>query len=108
MRRDLRKLVHSEHGRVSENHGPKHCVLELTDIAGPSVAADHGHRLRLDAVDGLALLGGKSCDEMADEFREILKPLAQRRHPDGEDVQSVIEVLAEAPLIDETNQVLAG
>src|SRR4029453_16343098 len=84
------------------------CVLELADIAGPGVAAEHGDRVRIDAIDRLALLGGKPRDEMADELRQIFKPLAQRRHPDGEDVPPVIEVLAEAALIDEADQVLAG
>ena len=33
---------------------------------------------------------------MPDEERDVLAPLPQRRQPDGEDAQAVVEVLAEA------------
>ena len=105
---DLRKLVHREHGLIGKNHGAEHGVLELADIAGPGIALEHGARVGVDAVDALALLGGEAGDEVADELRHVLKPLAQWGHPDGEHVQPVIEILAEAALIDEADQILSG
>src|SRR5262249_59192802 len=95
---DLRKLVDSEHGRVSEDHCAEHCVLELADIARPGVALEHRARLGIDAVDRLALFSRESRDEMADELRQGLEPLAQRPHPDRKEVEPAIEVLPEANL----------
>src|SRR5262249_19665165 len=83
-------------------------VLELADIARPGVALEHRARLGIDAVDRLALFSRESRDEMADELRQVLEPLAQRRHPDRKDVEPVIEVLAETTLVDEADQVLTG
>jgi hypothetical protein len=40
--------------------------------------------------------------------RDVLGPLPQRRHVDGEDVEAVVEVLAEAALSDLVCQVTIG
>src|ERR1700682_3639809 len=76
----------------------------------PSSAAKRGMKWRAGAgaVDALPPLGGEAGDEVADELRHVLKPLAQWGHPDGEHVQPVIEVLAEAAFIDEADQILIG
>ena len=45
---------------------------------------------------------------MADELGHVVEALAQGRHPDGEDVQPIIEILAEAAVVDQIDQVLIG
>ena len=45
--------------------------------------------------DALVVLGVELLDEAGDEERDVLAPLAQRRHREGEDVEAVVEVLAE-------------
>ena len=42
-----------------------------------------------------ALLAGDLGDQEAGQVRQVLDTLAQRRHADGHDVESVVEVLAE-------------
>ena len=93
---------------IGKDHRAEHRVLELADVARPAVALEHGKGIRLDAVDALSFLGGEAGNEMADEFRHVVKAIAQRRNPDGEDVEAVVEVLAQAPLPHEINQVLVG
>ena len=63
---------------------------------------------RVDAVDPLAFLGGEARHEVAHQLRHVLEPLAQRRHPDREDVQPVVEVLAEAAFADQADQIPVG
>ena len=108
MRRDLREFVDGEHRLVGENHGTEHDILELADIARPGIALKHGEGLRVDAVDVLSLFRGEAGDEAADELGHVLEAFAQGGHPDGEDVEPVIEVLAEAPLLHEADQILVG
>ena len=43
-----------------------------------------------------------------DQFRHVAEPLAQRRHADDDDVQPVVQVLAEAAFLDQLRQVIVG
>src|SRR5712691_7181520 len=108
MGRDLRELVHAELWGVGKHHRAEYGILKLADVAGPRIALKHGERVRLDAVDALTLLGGEAGNEVTDELGHILEPLAQGRNPYGEDVQSVIKVLAETAVADEVDQILIG
>ena len=56
----------------------------------------------------LAFFGGEARGEMAHQLGDVLAPLAQRRHADREDVQPVVEVLAEVALLDQVDQVAVG
>ena len=59
-------------------------------------------------ADALALLGGEAREEMAHQVRDVLRPLAQRRHRDRKDVQAVEQVLAETALLHVVDQVAVG
>ena len=52
-------------------------------------------RLGRDAAEGAVVLPGQLADEPADQERDVLPPLAQRREVDVEDVEPVVEVVAE-------------
>ena len=45
---------------------------------------------------------------MLDQERNVARPSAQRRHGDGEDVEPVVEILAELALGDESFQIAVG
>src|SRR5262249_49922528 len=51
---------------------------------------------------------GESIHEVSDERRDVLGTLAQGRQVDREDVQSVVEVVAEAALVDHRKQIPVG
>ena len=77
-----------------------HLVLQLAHVARPVVGLEELHRLLREARRGLAELGRVALEEVLGEERDVLAALAQRRHADGEDLEAVVEVLAEAPLGD--------
>ena len=51
-------------------------------LPGQAYAARRSHRLRRDAVDGLAELPRQPRHEVPDERRQVLAPIGQRRDPD--------------------------
>ena len=73
-------------------------VLQLAHVAGPVVVHQHAQRLVRDPGDGAAELVREPVEELLREERHVLAPLTQGRDPDVDHVQTVEEVLAEAPL----------
>src|SRR5581483_3518754 len=51
---------------------------------------------------------GEAGEEVQGELGHILQPLAQRRHPDREDVEAVVEILAELAVLDQLDHVAVG
>ena len=60
------------------------------------------------AGDALAFFGRKARHEVAGEFGDIVDALAQRRHPDREHVQAVVEIFAELAVFDLLDHVAVG
>src|SRR6185437_10817556 len=91
---------------LAEREGAFDDVLELTDVAGPRVRhqAPHGF-LRHRHRSRRRLLGADLLQEMLDEERDVLAAFAQRRELHGDDVQPVIEVLAERVLRDHLREI---
>ena len=52
--------------------------------------------------------GRVALQEVLGEQRDVVAPVAQRRDRHGDDVQAVVEVLAEAPLAHGGPQILVG
>jgi hypothetical protein len=52
--------------------------------------------LRRDALDLSVVAAIEVRNEEVDERRDIFSPLSQRRHDDGDDLQAIVEVFAEA------------
>src|SRR5262247_2409255 len=65
------KRLGFQHVAASENESPLDDVLELPDIAGPPIALENHQRLRADAPDGLAELGGDFPDEVRGQYRDV-------------------------------------
>src|SRR5947199_180246 len=83
-------------------------MLELAHVSLPFVRAERavgvggeGPRRALQARRGRG-------EEVLDQERQVLDPLAQRRQQDRDDVQPVVQVLAEAPRLHFGLEVLVG
>ena len=61
-------------------------------------------------MPSIALAGaaGVAADEVLDQQRNVLAPLAERRHRDRNDVQTVVQILLEPAVADELAQVAVG
>ena len=91
-----------------EHDGALDHVLELAHVARPRVVE---HALERGARDGearLAVLLRVEPDEVIDEQRDVLAARAQRRRRDGDDVEPIVEVLAEAPRLHLGEQIAVG
>src|SRR5262245_7322526 len=105
---DLRQLGHRQLRPIGQHHGTEYGVLELAHVAGPGVAGEQLHRLLGHAGHAPALLGGKAGEEVHGQLRHIVEAVAQRRHPDREDVEAIVEVLAELAVLDQLDHVAVG
>ena len=93
---------------VADRHQPLDQVLELADVARPPVLLQHRHRRVGDALDLLPEPRVVALQEELGELRDVLGALAQRRQLDRDDVDPVVEVLAEAPFLDRLLEVDVG
>src|SRR6266498_1921828 len=81
---------HDDAGGV-QGEGAGDDVLQLADVPGPLVGLEDLARL---ARDGGPLAAAVLRGEVLGEERHVLEPLAERRDPQGDDVQPVVEILA--------------
>ena len=93
---------------VADRDQPLDQVLELADVARPPVRRQDLQRRIGDALDLLAELRLVAVEEEPRQLRQILDAIAQRRHPDRDDVDPVVEVLAEAPFLDRLLEIDVG
>src|SRR5438445_9694871 len=68
--------------------------LPLAHVPGPGVPGEGRHGVRRDGLDLLVHPARELLHEVADERRDVLRALPQRRERDREDVQPVVEVVA--------------
>ena len=95
-------------GAVAQDHRPLDVVLQLADVARPVVLAQQPHRLGVDPADLAAVLLGVALQEELDQRRDVLAALAQGRQVDRDDVEPVVQVLAEPAGVDLVEQVAVG
>ena len=88
---DRRRLAHHDH-RLDD-------VAELANVAGPAVRAERGHRVGRDELVDRAVVA-LLAEEVLDQERDVLGALAERRHREHHDRDAVVEVEAEAPVVD--------
>ena len=74
---------------VGDRHQPLDQVLELADVPRPPVRAEDLQRRIGDALDVLPELDVVAAQEEPRELRQVLDAVAQRRHPDRDDVEPV-------------------
>ncbi|HEU4404828.1 MAG TPA: hypothetical protein VFS43_06010 [Polyangiaceae bacterium] len=83
-------------------------VLQLADVARPPVPPQRLERPRAEAAHGLAQLARLGGEEGLREQRDVVAPLAQRRHVELDHVEPVVQVFAEAAGRDLGHEVLVG
>src|SRR5260370_277702 len=88
-----------------KNHRPLDQVLELADVPRPGVAAHRVQGLGRDHLDPPLHPPGEALNEMTHQRLDVLGSLPQRRDLDREDVQAVVEVVAEPLLLDHLDEV---
>src|SRR5437764_5177126 len=103
-----RQVGGADHGALGEQDRPLEHVLELADVARPRVSGEGGQRVVLDPLDVLLQASVVLLPEMLHQQRNVVPPLAQRRQVDGDDVQPIVEVLAEPSRRDLPSQVPRG
>src|SRR5262249_37830820 len=82
--------------------------LELADVARPLVLPEPLEASGRERLEPLAHLAREPLDERAREEHDVVAPLPDGSDPDREDVQPVVEVLAELPVADHRRQVSVG
>src|SRR5207245_16188 len=102
------QVVDRDAGTLREQHRPLDRRLELPDVSGPGIDHEGGQGLPIDAVDLLACDAGVAGDEVIDQQGDVGGALAQRRQEDGQDVEAVVEIFAEPPILHHLRQVLVG
>src|SRR5207247_4773696 len=90
------EIVGDRRARRREQHGPLELVGELAHVARERVAGEERECLLARLRDRLLHLARQAGEQVARERRDVLAPVAQRREPDREDAQAVVEVLAES------------
>ena len=94
---------------VAHRDQPLDQVLELADVARATSTTPGSSalnpRCRAPACGTSCLI---AIEEKPGELRQILEPVAERRHPDRDDVDPVIQVLPEPPVLDRLLQIDVG
>ena len=80
---------------VLQDHHPLDHVLELADVAGPLVGLKELLELLRRDAPRPVVPARVAVDEELREVRDLVAPLAQRRHGDLDDLEPVVEILAE-------------
>src|SRR5579871_3257444 len=75
-----------------DDHRPFDHILKFAYVTGPMVADQRLHCFGRDAVDHTIIPLAELLDEVADQQRDVISPLAERRNSDGEDIESVIQI----------------
>src|SRR5439155_732647 len=88
-----------------EDGGALHQVLELAHVPGPGILLEQLAGARREGRRRLPQLLAEAGEEEGGQVRDVLLPLAQRGQMDLEDVQPVVEVLAERPRADAGAQI---
>src|SRR5579871_185143 len=94
--------------RIAAGHDdqPFDGVPQLADVALPPVALQRFNRRVGDPLRPHVVLAAEVVHVVPHEQRDVVGPLAQRRHVDRDDRQAEVEILAEAAFLDLLLEVL--
>src|SRR4029450_2002257 len=86
-------------GKISgaENHRPFNYVLQLTNIAWPTIGLKEFERLFVDRPDILPCPACETLHEVFEQHQNVVLTLSERWHFDGKDIEPIKEVRAEGP-----------
>ena len=98
----------SSSGAVGEHPGVEEHVLELADVAGPGERAEALEGGAGDAAPIAVVAGGEDAEEVVDEHGQVVEALAERGDADLDDVEAVVEILAEEAGLDHGREIAVG
>jgi len=99
-RANAERMVELQGAARRADQRPLDDVLQLADIARPVMIPQRLHDLGGHGFDALRELVLMALDEVPDQARDVVGPIAQRRQRDGKYAEPVIEVGAEPPVGD--------
>ena len=70
-------------------------IAQLADVARPAMLVQHSEGLGIDVGHGHVVAAGAVADEPRRQQGDVRAPVTQRGQGDDQDVEAVIEVLAE-------------
>ena len=94
--RSVVRMIPSSHRAQARSIG----IFQFADIARPAIMPQHLDRFGINLLRLRPRLGGVLLQEMADEQRNVIEPLAQAGHLDRDDGQPIVEILAEIAALD--------
>jgi phosphate acetyltransferase len=98
-RHHLRRQILLGNERMPYDIGePFHHVFKLTDVAGPLVAPEQRQRAGRETPHILAEAAREFQQKMLGQKLNVRHPAAQRRQYESEDVEPIVEILAEGVL----------
>src|SRR5690606_11518485 len=91
-----------------EDDGTYHHVSQLPYVARPVVGLERGERFRRNFGRIQALFSRVASEEMIGQRRHVIAPFGERRQADGNDVQPIKQIFAEALFLDFLLQIARG
>ena len=88
-----------QHGSFVHDDGPLNNVLQFPNVTGPPIGQQAFHGFSADAFNALANAHRELLNQKMGQQRNVAGPIAQRRHLDWKDVQTVIQILAKCPFM---------
>src|SRR5208337_3018652 len=95
-------------GTGAHNYRSLDHVLQLPDVAGPTVVDESIHSLLGNAFDVSVHALGEALDEMMYQQRDVLAPFAQCGNPNRKDIQPVKKIGTEFLLLNQSIQIPIG
>jgi hypothetical protein len=95
----------SQARRIREQRRALDDVLKLANVPGPRALAEPFHVCFGDPLESQSQLAGGALKEEQGERGDLLAPLPQRGNAYGEGRETVVEILAETPLLHGRKQV---
>src|SRR6516164_5794005 len=100
--------AYGQNGSSREDHCPLDDVLEFADIARPRVTRQSAHGFCRDGVDRLAKLPAELLYKVPHKQGNVFRPLTQRGHANGKDIQAIVQIGAELLLAYQYFQITIG
>ena len=103
-----RGVANQEVGAVAHQELALDAVLQFAHVARPGLAGQPGQGVRMQfKLDHVVATGG-FVDEMPGQHDDVVTALAQRRHGQFHDVEAVVQVGAEAILVDQGLEIVVA
>src|SRR3990170_7707832 len=105
---DHRHISRQDTSSLDHDRNPLHQVAQFPDIAGPVISHQQFCRLFCQCLLPQPLLSDDLAQKMSCQEGDVLPPLAQRRDMNGYDIDPVVKVLSEGPLLNFFREIFIG